>query len=68
MTKLRAGQGAKAEILTKMITPKQAVPHKDHRSSVILLSRVDEKVKYHFLFHFVCADDTQFMHASCQFV
>ena len=68
MTKLRAGQGAEAEILTKMITPKQAVPHKDHRSSVILMSRVEETGKYCFLFHFVGADDTQFMHASCQFV
>jgi hypothetical protein len=68
MTKLRAGQGAEAEILTKMITPKQAVPHKDHRSSVILMNRVEEKGKYCFLFHFVGADDTQFMHASYQFV
>jgi hypothetical protein len=66
MTKLHAGQGAEAEILTKMVTPKQAVPHKDHRSSVILMNRVEEKGRYRFIF--VGADDTQFMHASCQFV
>jgi hypothetical protein len=64
---LRAGIEAEADILTKMIRPKVAVPHKDHRSRVVLIDRVEEKGKYRFTFHFVGADETQF-NGSAQYV
>ena len=34
--KLRAGKGAEASILARMIKPVQPVPRKDHRSDVVL--------------------------------
>ena len=56
---LRAGVGAEAEILTKMIQPRLPVPHHGHRSRVILTSLVQDKNKRHFLFHLVGANATQ---------
>jgi hypothetical protein len=53
---LRAGQGAEAGILTKMIRPKVALPHNNPRSRVIIIDCVEEKGKHRFIFHFVGAD------------
>ena len=64
---LRAGIEAEAEILTKMIRPQVEVPHKDHRSRVVIVDRVEEKGKYRFTFHFVGADENQF-NGSVQYV
>ena len=49
--KLRAGKGAKATILTKMIRPNNvAIPHEKHRSTIIITDYFEEKGKYRLLF------------------
>jgi hypothetical protein len=65
---LRAGQGAEADILTKMIRPKVALPHNNPRSRVVIIDRVEEKGKHRFIFHFVGADETQLFNGSDQYV
>ena len=51
--KLRAGKGAKATILTKMIRPNNvAMPHEKHRSTIIITDCIEENGKHRFLFHF----------------
>jgi len=68
--KLRAGVGAEADIITRYIAPKQpATNDKKHRSDIILIGRYeDEKKKIRYLFHLKCADDTEILQGSKQFI
>jgi len=69
--KLRAGKGAKAEILTRMIIPKQpAQQDKNHRSSIYLLDRFfDEKGKLFYRFRYNLDDeDGMVLHSSAHWV
>ena len=67
--KLRAGKGAKATILTKMIRPNNvAIPHEKHRSTIIITDRIEENGKHRFLFHFDGADETQLLNGSIRYV
>jgi hypothetical protein len=69
--KLRAGVGAEADIITRYIAPKQpATNDKKHQSDVILIGQYedDDKQKIRYLFHLRCADDTEILHGSKQFI
>ena len=67
--KLRAGKGAKATILTKMIRPNNvAIPHEKHRSTIIITDCFEEKGKHRFLFHLDGVDETQLLNGSIRYV
>ena len=67
--KLRAGKGAKATILTKMIRPNNvAIPHEKHRSTIIITDCIEENGKHRFLFHFDGVDETQLLNGSIRYV
>ena len=67
--KLRAGKGAKATILTKMIRPNNvAIPYEKHKSTIIITDRFEEKGKHRFLFHLDGVDETQLLNGSIRYV
>ena len=67
-TKLRAGKGAMADVLTRMIKPPIALTHSEHRSHVVIVKRTKEKGKFRYTFYLKGEEKSKLYNTSCRFV